>query len=377
MLIGIDASKIGVKGKTGVEEYATQILRYLIKNDRTNRYILYAPHDISPALDKLPDNFSLKIISAPFFWTQIRLAWQIWKDHLDLFFTPSYAPPVFCFVPHIAVIHDVAFRLFPENYTLLQRMILEITTRLAIGRAKKIITISQTTKNDLVHLFRAQSLKIEVTYLGFDDTMIKWRHFDKNVWENISEKFNIKKPYLLFVGRIEGKKNLGNLLQAFYNLLAEGQDLQMILAGKDGVGADEVRAVAAKYNLDDKVIFTGYISEEEKKYLLSRCLCFTFVPKYEGFGIPVLEAMAMNIPVVASDIPVFHELYRDAVILTKPEDPDAIAYGIKSLLDDPERIKILKERGKKMVKDFSWDYCGEKILSIINEATKDKNDRRI
>ena len=149
MLIGIDASKISSKGRTGVEEYVTQVFRYLKKTDRGNQYILYTPNSHGADFDKMPSNFTLRELHFPLMWTQVRLAWELLFEKPDVFFEPSYATPLLTNlinrVPTVVTIHDVAYKYFPEAYPLWQRALLDFTTRMTVMRAKKIITISETT----------------------------------------------------------------------------------------------------------------------------------------------------------------------------------------------------------------------------------------
>lgn len=322
MIIGIDASRVNIKRKTGVEAYSANLIYWFKKLDPSNypdggryhhQYILYTPNASSLALLDLPANFRIREISFPRLWTQIRLAYQLIKEKPDVMFIPSHVMPFLPFKSKkVVTIHDVAFKYFPESYSTFSRNYLDLTTRHAVKHADKIITISQTSKDDLVKFYQADEEKISVIYLGFEEPKIKKGDLVINQWKAIADKFKITKPYLLYIGRVENKKNIGNLIKAFYEILVKGQDLQLVLAGAKGYGFDEATNLIKKYNLSDRVILAGYVSEEEKNYLLHHAKLFVFLSRYEGFGIPILEAFYAGIPVVASKIPVFEELYKEA-----------------------------------------------------------------
>ena len=370
MLIGIDASRLNVKNKTGVENYSSKLIYWLKKIDHHNQYILYTPKISDTELLELPDNFHLHVIPFPRLWTQIRLPFGLRSDRPDVFFVPSHVLP---FIPFrskkVVTIHDVAFRYLPESYSDFARNYLDLTTRYALKVADKIITISQTTKNDLIKFYGAKEDKIKVVYLGYDAPISKKESFQDVKWEVIAEKFKINKRFLLFIGRIEKKKNIANLIKAFYEVLATGADLQLVLAGSKNKDYEIVDELIAKYNLQERVIFTGYVKEEEKDYLLHNASAFVFLSLYEGFGIPVLEAFSAGLPVIASDIPVFQELYKDAAVLVDPNKTDEICLAITKVLKDRRKQESMIRRGHELAGEFTWEKCARETLEALNELS--------
>ena len=369
MLIGFDASRINIGVKTGIENYSTKLLHWLKKNDHKNQYLLYTPNDNDPEFLDLPPNFHIKKFTFPFFWTQLRLAWCLLfcKQKPDLVFVPSNAIP-FLFIlfnrriKKVVTIHDVAFKYFPSSYSFINRFYLNLSIIFSVKFADKIITISQTTKNDLIKFYGADEKKIEVTYLGFaaGDEEIK-----KEDVERTKEKFGINKEYLFYLGRIETKKNIVNLVRAFYELLSEEYDLQLVLAGKKGFGFEKIEEVLKELNVKDRVIITGYVNEKERQVLLENSSALTFVSLYEGFGIPVLDSFSAGVPVVLSKIPVFEELYSKASILVDPQDVQEIKEGIKKVLENKKTRERLIKSGKELLKNFSWEKCARETLEIL------------
>lgn len=366
MKIGFDASRVRiVQSKTGVEHYAAQLLSWFARLDHETRFLVYTPGSDDPAFEGLPVNFLVRSIPFPRLWTHIRLNLALYFDRPDLVFIPVHSMPFFCPVPAVVVIHDVAFRHIPDSYSFFSRTYLDILTRYAVRNAHQIFVISDSTKRDLIHFYGCDPEKIAITHLGHD-IVIEKKFLDTRKWDVIREKYAIHKDYLLSIGRIESKKNIPTLIDAFYDLLTQGHDLQLVLAGKPGYGYEQVVAKIRQYNIEDRVVM-GYVSEEEKRYLLSYAKLFVFVPLYEGFGIPVLEAFAAGKKVVASDIPVFRELYADVVHFVDPRNPKQIAQGIIQALTDTIEAGDLSYRRKQIVEHFSWERCARETLSLIKK----------
>jgi len=237
MRIAIDASRINRKQKTGVENYSTQLLKYFKKLDHKNSFVLYTPRVGDKEFEDLPKNFVVHKIPFPRFWTQVRFAFALLRDRLDLVFIPSHVSPFFNFKRTVVTIHDIAYKKFPESYPLMQRIYLDLTTKHAIKRASKIITISESTRRDLIKHYGADHNKIFVTYLGYDKASKQVSKPRRGPFgaknqeiidqEKAREDLGITKPFLFYLGRLETKKNISNLLKAFYELLARGGDYQV------------------------------------------------------------------------------------------------------------------------------------------------------
>jgi glycosyltransferase involved in cell wall biosynthesis len=268
-------------------------------------------------------------------------------------------------IKKVVTIHDVAFRYFPSSYLLHQRYYLDFTTRIAAKKADKIITISESTKNDLVGLYDISPDKIQVIHLGFDEPKKIEGDLSEHSWKDFCVRHKINKDFLLFIGRVESKKNIINLVRAFYDILSEGKDLQLVLAGKKGNGFAEINEVIKEYNLQDRVVITGYVREEDKNQLLKNAKALTFVSRYEGFGIPILEALYFGLPVIASRIPVFEELFSNSVYMVNPNEPREIAEGVLKVLGNSNRREALIKHGKELVKEFSWEKCARKTLETL------------
>ncbi len=359
MKIAIDASRINVSKKTGTEYYSFEIIKnlLLVDSNKKNQYILYSRKPISKLLSEFSGkNFINKVISLPRFWTQIGLAWKMLKDKPDILFIPAHTIPWIHPKKTVAVIHGLEYEYFPDAYSFFEKFHLRLTTKLALKWAKKIIVPSQSTKNDLIKFYRANPKQIEVIYHGFAS------HQSPAISCQPANK------YILFIGRLEKRKNLVSLIQSF-NFLKEKYKIshRLILTGKKGFGFKEIEKARENSPYKNDIILKDYVSEKEKKDLLKNADVFTFVSLYEGFGFPILEAMEVGVPVVASNNSSLSEIAGNAALLVNPQNTEEISQAIYKILNDNSLRKSLIEKGKENVKRFDWQKCAEKTLEVLNE----------
>ena len=377
MKIAIDASRINISKKTGTEYYSLEIIKnlLLVDSSKKNQYILYSRKPISKLLFEFSgNNFINKIISLPRFWTQIGLAWKMLKDKPDILFVPSHAIPWIHPKKTVVVIHGLEYEYFPNAYSFFEKFHLRLTTKLALKWAKKIIVPSQTTKNDLIKFYQADTKQIEVIYHGANEKFKVQSSKFKVATQNSKLKTNPPNPlykrgnnkYILFIGRLERRKNLVSLIQSF-NFIKEKYKIphQLILAGKKGFGFKEIQKAVENSPYKNNIILKDYVSEKEKKDLLKNADVFIFVSLYEGFGFPVLEAMEAGIPVIASNNSSIPEISGDTALLVNPQDTEEIAEAIYKILNDNSLKKSLIEKGKENIKRFSWQNCAKKTLEVL------------
>jgi len=351
-MIYIDASRYNnTEQKTGVENYSYFLINELAK---------LAPDDItliSPRKIDLP----VRQIIMPFkrLWTQIRLSWEILTNKkIDNLFIPSHVMPLIHPKNTTITIHDVAFKHYPESYGLCSRWYLNFGTKYAVKHAKRIIVPSAVTRSDLIHFYKADPQKISVIPLGYSAT----RHPDSNLTASRLKFYNLEsKKYFLYIGRIETKKNTGTLIKAFKEIGNECPDIKLVLAGKPGVGGDQILESAKHKN----IIVTGYIGEDDKQVLLNNCLCFVFPSLYEGFGLPLLEAMGAKVPIIASQIPASYEIAKENALFFKPFDADMLARFMKTIIDNKELRENLTSLHSETLKKYSWKNCAKMTLEVL------------
>jgi len=367
-IIGIDASRYGGEEATGVEWYSFHLLNELIPmlgREHNYTFKLYAPSDFIVKTD-IPFNVKKRIIPAKKFWTLVRLSFEMLIHPVDALFIPSHTLPLIFPKKSIITIHDTAFRHFKEFYSRLEYFILNRSTKKAVKKAWKIIVPSKATKKDLIEYFNCNADKIHVIPHGSPEIpkLLTWTDKETNY---ILDKFGLKRDdlYVFYVGRIETKKNLGRLVEGFSRFLKEFPDWKLILAGKHGIGHNDILNKVYELGLKDNVFMPGYITEKEKLFLMSGCRIFAFPSLYEGFGLPILEAFALRRPVLTSKTSAMAEVAENAAHLVDPTSVEEIGIGLKRLASDGFYVNGLIVKGEQQLKKFSWETSAQKTFDTI------------
>src|SRR5512142_3299529 len=370
--IGIDASRANRAQRTGVEWYSYHVIQGLKKRiPPSYRVLLYSEEPLRDGLETLPPNWESRVLRWPprRLWTQIRLSWEMLVRPPDLFFVPAHVVPMITPRRTLTTLHDVAFMTMPDAYRPIGRAYLTLMYRIAAARAR-ILTVSEFSKGEIIRHFGADPDRITVTPLGFDAA-----RFGPATDDEIRARLHahgVRRPYFLFVGRLEAKKNLGGLITAFrrYRALRPGDDAKLVLVGKAGYGyAREMRALGEVEKVS--VIEKGYVSPDDMRHLYGGATAFVFPSRYEGFGIPVLEAFACGTPVIASDVTAIPEVAGDAALYVNPDDPDDIASAMARIADDPALRASLAAKGDARVKRYSWDSTAAKTWEVMERMLRE------
>lgn len=363
MLIGIEATHANKGHRTGVEEVCWQVIQTLKKIIPRSGVgvVLYSNKPLVGELGDLPVNWSVKILSWPFKkgWSQIRLSWQFLFNPPDVFLAPGQLVPVICPKNTISVVHDSAFKAFPQAYWWASRWYLHGMNKLICQKSKLIITPSEFSKRELSKYYNFNQGKIIVVPWGYDRAKFKQLTPDRQ----ILTKYKLTKPFIMSVGRLEEKKNTRRIVQAF-NLVRPNHDLQLLLAGAPGVGYGAVQQEIINSPYQNDILVPGWI-DNDLPQLLNQAEIFIFPSLYEGFGLPVLEAMACGCPVVCSSGALL-EIGGDGVDYIDYKDVKDIATNLKRLLDDKNYRQKKIDDGLNRVKQFTWQKTGEKIWSILD-----------
>lgn len=358
MIIGIDASRASTRQKTGTEIYSYNLIKNLASIDQRNKYVLYTNRALKFDF-LLPRNFKVKIMSFPRFWTQIRLAWEMLVNQPDILFIPAHTIPWIHPKNTVVTIHGLEYEYFSKAYSKFNLWHLRKTTRLAVKWAKKIITVSENTKRDLIKFYGAKDDQVKVIHLGYRKLTVKDR------------KLKIKKPYFLFVGRLEKRKNLIRIIKAFAELKKDKEiPHQLILAGKPGYGYEQIKCSIKDLGLENEIILPGYISDDDLPYLLKKADIFLYPSLYEGFGMPILEAMSFGIPVITSNISSMPEIAGKAALLVNPKNSEEIAKAIWQILINKKLKENLIKKGREQIKKFSWEKCARETLELLESLQK-------
>ena len=350
-MLYIDASRYSnTSQKTGVENYSYFLINELTRLNPKN-ITLISPKKIDLHVKQI-------IIPFPRLWTQIRLSWQIlWNKKINNLFIPSHMMPIIYPKNTTITIHDVAFKRYPKSYGRLSRWYLNWGTKFAVKHAKNIIVPSTTTKKDLIKFYKADANKIIVIPLGYKKQCRDAIHRVSPIDQHTPKPHN----YFLFIGRIETKKNVKTLIKAFEDINAKHPNIKLVLAGKPGVGGDEILK-----SIDNKnIITTGYISDEKKWTMLQNCLCFVFPSLFEGFGIPLLEAMDASVPIIASKIPTSYEIAKNNALFFEPHDVKTLTKLMKKIIRNKDLRKKLTAHHADTLKQYSWKNCAKRTLEVL------------
>jgi glycosyltransferase involved in cell wall biosynthesis len=366
MIIGIDASRAFVKTKTGIEEYSFQVVKHLRDFLADQQVILY----LDPRVNKseyidfdLPENWKTKFLRAPKFWTQIRLSIEMLLHPVDILFIPAHTVPIFHPQNTIVTIHGLEYEFCPKAYSLFERMYMRWSIRKSCRWAKRIVAVSENTKRDLMKLYSVPKNRIDVIYEGYGNE--NFQSPVSNLQKNTKYQI-LNTKYFLFVGRLEERKNIGGIVEAFEELKRKHKiEHKLILVGKLGFGGEKIKEKINGSEYKKDIILTGYVSDEDKFYLLANAEAFIFATFYEGFGLPILEAQSAGTPVITSDISSMPEVADGGAVLVDPGNSKAIAEALLKLISDESYKNDIIEKGFKNVKRFSWEKCAREIAEIM------------
>lgn len=371
MRIGIDAR---LWNQTGVGRYIRNLVIELQKIDKKNEYTLFVRNEDYDEIqnssrlnrDKIQNN-RWQIVRTDIKWhtvsEQIKFASILNKQKLDLVHFPYFSVPVFYNKPFIVTIHDLIINHFPTGKasTLafpiykIKLFAYKLIIKKAAQKAKKIITVSNATKEEIVDHLKIKENKIEVIYEAAD-LAISHKPLA------ISQKYG---KYFLYVGNAYPHKNLEKLIQAFNKISNDYKDLKLILVGKK----DYFYQRLEKENKSDKIIFFGKATDVELSSFYSNAVALVAPSLMEGFGLPVLEAMSLKCLVAASDIPAFREIAQDDVLYFNPQDVNDIAEKLKDVIKNEDKYKKEKlEKAFAKTKNFSWEKSAEETLRVYEQA---------
>jgi len=362
MLIGIDASRSTAQERTGTESYSLNLIRHLLALESEHRYRLYFNRPPSYKLQIM--NCELRIIPFPRLWTHLRLSWEMICHPPDVLFVPAHVLPLVHPRRSVVTIHDLGYLYYPESHRLLDRLYLDLSTRYNARAATHLIADSSATKRDLVERYGTEPDKITVVYPGYDGTTFQPVR-DEGTIEAVKAKYNIAGHYILFVGTLQPRKNLTRLIEAFSNIQHPTSNIQLVIAGKKGWLYHDIFRQVEKLGLGEGVVFTGYVPEGDLPALMSGARLFVFPSLYEGFGLPVLEAMACGVPVVCSNASSLPEVAGDAAVLVDPLDVEGMAAAMERVLGNNELRAELIERGFEQAGKFSWEKCARETLKVL------------
>lgn len=365
MKIAIDLTTLA-DNFSGIERYALNISLNLIKHKEHN-FVLIFKEKVFPEFDNIPhDNFECVVLKRnhKLLFNLFRLPKALKKIKADCYLFLAFPPPLFFKRRRIiSTIHDLCCWDYPETMTFGSRWYFRVCFKSAVKKSKKIITVSEFSKERIKDKYDCPSDKIAVCYSGLSESFL---NFSKNPDCNVFDKYNLPQKYILSLSTIEPRKNLRLLLDAYSSLMQEdNQIIDLVLAGRRGWKEDNLlKGIDEKVKA--KLHFTGFIEDKDLPKIYSCAECFVFPSKYEGFGLPPLEAMACGTIVLSSQTASMPEILSDKVFYFTSNDVDSLKENLKRifLLSDLEKDKLIRD-GFNHVKSFEWQSSSDKILNLL------------
>jgi exopolysaccharide biosynthesis WecB/TagA/CpsF family protein len=368
MKIAVDASRATRAVRTGTETYARHVIERLVTLEQARgvcwtRFFQEEPGDWLAGLPAV----SRRVLPRPRMWTYSALAPTLLRQGFDAIWVPSHVlPPTAPLrrIPSLVTVHDLGYEHFPAAHTLVQRAYLRLTTRYHARAATRITADSYATRRDLIQMYGADPEKISVVHLGVDHDRFR-PVADPLALETVRARYHTGKRFILHVGTLQPRKNLNRLLRAFATVARELPDVTLVLAGAQGWLAGDLEESIRHLGIDERVVLPGYVAGEDLPALLSAAELFVLPSLFEGFGLPVLEAMACGTPVFTSNTSSLPEVAGDAALLVDPLDKTGIARGIHLLLTQTALRAALRERGLAQAQAFTWDRTAGQILDLL------------
>ena len=354
----------------GVGTYTRNLIVTLARLDRETAYTLVGAGDDWSHLERLPENFSLLEAESG---GELRLAWELRRRQVQLCHTPYLATPWLLPCPHVVTVHDTAeFLDLAGDGSTLADLIRFQRTRLALRRARRILSVSQATGRDLQRLFGVPRDKIEVIYNALDPRLAATPPAAEQ--ERTLSRYDVNGPYLLYAGNVKPHKNLPRLIEAFALVKDELRahpryaELKLLIIGDELTQHPQLRRTVIQSRTQQDVRFLGFVDATTLSIFYARAAAFVFPSLHEGFGLPPLEAMAHGTPVVSSNVSALPEVLGEAALYVNPENVFDISRGIRQLLLDDKLRHWLAEQGRAQVKKFSWEKSVARVLAVYGEA---------
>jgi glycosyltransferase involved in cell wall biosynthesis len=369
MLIGVDASRAVSDQPTGTETYSRLLIQALVRQGGQHRFRLYFNREPPDGCLPRGGRVEWRVMPFPRLWTHVRLMWEVLRHPPDVLYVPAHVLPWLHPDRCVATIHDLGFLHYPEAHKRLARWYLDWSTRFNARTASRVIADSCATRDDLVSFYGIAADKITVAYPAGSEGLAPVN--DVALRARIQERYGIGPRYFLHVGTLQPRKNLSTLIMAFGSLIRDTlipSDVQLVLAGKRGWLAGDILERASDPSLAGRVILPGYVEREYLPTLLSGAIAYVLPSWYEGFGLPVLEAMACDAPIICSNVSSLPEVAGDAALLVDPVDVEAWTQAMSRVYCDADLRAELVRRGRERWTHFSWDRCARIVLDAL-EAT--------
>ena len=358
-IIGLDASRSTIEQPTGTELYSRLLIEALLER-APDQFSFRLYFNQPPRSQIFNSRTEARYLPFPRLWTHGRLSLEMTLHPPSVLFVPAHVLPVIQPRRSVVTVHDLGYLYFPETHPLRQRLYLDVTTRWHTRSATHVLADSDATKRDLIARYGAQPDRITVAYPGLDPSVK--RVDDPAEIARVKSKYGLEGAYVLYLGTLQPRKNVLRLIKAYRQ---SGCAWQLVLAGKRGWYYEQLIKEAGS-----GVRFIGYVDEADKAALLSGAKAFAFPSLYEGFGFPVLEAMACGVPVLCSNTSSLPEVAGEAALQVDPQSVDEIANGLRRITLDTDLRAALIARGYQQAQRFTWAACADVVLGVFAKILK-------
>lgn len=357
--------KSGLPNRVGSSEFCFRMLVELEKIDKKNSYIIFLPTQPTSDMPREREDWHYKIIPSKRLWTFLGLTRNLLtkKPNLDVFFSPTHYSPPFISIPQVISILDVSYKYFPEFFNKIDLYKLAFWGGYSVKHAERVVTISKASKDDIIKMYRLKAEKVDVVYPGIKD-------FAKSKMSksDLFEKYQVSGPYVLFVGTLQPRKNIKRLIEAFSIVKKKRGDLKLIIVGKKGWLFEEVLGAPKKYDVVDSVIFLDSVPDSDLPLFYENAQVFVLPSLYEGFGLPIIEAMKYGCPVITSNVSSMPEAGGDAALYVDPENVLEIADKIEEVITTRDLREKMVKLGHEQTKKFSWENAAKETLKVIEDV---------
>jgi glycosyltransferase involved in cell wall biosynthesis len=367
MRIGINTRSLIGQKLEGFGNYTLELVQRITKLNPEHTFILYFDRTVDAQFNFGP-NVVCKVVSPPtrhpflyIIWFEWSLKRQIKKDHLDIFWSPDGMFPIGLTIPTLSTIHDLNFEHYPKDLPFWISWYYRKYFPVFASKASHIITVSNTTKADIISQYNVIESKITVIYNGINAS---YKPLDSRQKIQICEQQGLVKPYFLFVGSLHPRKNIHRLLEAFSIYAKSDDTFDLVIVGSTMWRG---QAIEIDPNCADRIHLKGHLSRDILAKIMGAASAFVYVPYFEGFGMPLAEAMATHTPIIAGNQSCLPEIAADAALYVDPFDVDSIVKGMNKMKNDVALQAQLVNAGKVRMADFNWDQAAYKIWQEIEK----------
>jgi glycosyltransferase involved in cell wall biosynthesis len=361
MKIAIDGYEANAENRVGIGRFAYEMLVHLYKITQGHQVKVFLPYTPRPDLPPETSRWNYMVARPAKLWTFVGLPLALRHEPFDVIFSPTHYIPRFTSVPRVMAIMDISYLTYPELFRPADLHKLVYWTRYSVRRAAEIITISQYSKRAIIEAYHVPEEKVVVAYPALSGTV------KETVMQPSENTLSLPDRYILSVGTLQPRKNFVRLIEAFKDL--KDKDIHLVIVGKKGWLYEEILDAPKQFDVQNRVHFLEFVGDTELKQLYGKAVCFVLPSLYEGFGMPVLEAMSYSVPVVVSNTSSLPEVAGEAGIYVDPADSWSIAQGIeKALSESPKDRKIRIATGLDRVKEFTWDKAAKNVMTVLEKV---------